>query len=184
MNNIDGLICGLCRGEKIMKKLGEHTLCPKCGGRGYLPNSEEIKEQQASKKRVLLKGQRVIVAINYVGECQDITLYGGNVNLADGTVSGYVKSIEVNYRATDNDTKNKNGVACLAQGKVYIELKDPVKMSMTDFVAYEDLDAAWAQTIIDNYLNSDSTNIKNWLNKELQQQYPPFVEAAQSPPWE
>ena len=56
----DGLICGICRGEKVIKK-GVHNLvkvdiCPKCHGRGYLPSSVELKEQQRDKKPVLLKG--------------------------------------------------------------------------------------------------------------------------------
>ena len=36
--------------------VGKSVLCPQCSGRGYLPNTEEIKEEQGNKKRVLLKG--------------------------------------------------------------------------------------------------------------------------------
>lgn len=57
MNTKDGLICGVCHGEKVLKNpVGKSVLCPQCGGRGYLPNSQEIKEQQQNKKPVLLKG--------------------------------------------------------------------------------------------------------------------------------
>ena len=51
MNTKDGLICGVCHGEKVLKNpVGKSVLCPQCGGRGYLPNSQEIKEQQQNKK--------------------------------------------------------------------------------------------------------------------------------------
>ena len=54
----DGLICGLCRGDKVLKEssTGKTHLCPKCLGSGYLPNSKNLKEQEGKKKRVLLKG--------------------------------------------------------------------------------------------------------------------------------
>lgn len=53
----DGLICGVCHGEKVVTNpVGKSVLCPQCSGRGYLPNTKEIKEEQGNKKRVLLKG--------------------------------------------------------------------------------------------------------------------------------
>jgi hypothetical protein len=55
---LDGLICGVCRGDKVLieRATGKNYLCPKCMGSGYLPNSEDLKEQKGKKKRVLLKG--------------------------------------------------------------------------------------------------------------------------------
>ena len=53
----DGLICGACHGAKVLKDhANKPALCPQCGGRGYLPDRNELKEQQSDKKRVLLKG--------------------------------------------------------------------------------------------------------------------------------
>jgi len=57
MNYKDGLICGACHGAKVLKDhANKPALCPQCGGRGYLPDKNELKEQQGEKKRVLLKG--------------------------------------------------------------------------------------------------------------------------------
>ena len=56
--SIDRLICGTCRGDKVLREsaTGKTYLCPKCLGNGYLPDRNELKEQQGDKKRVLLKG--------------------------------------------------------------------------------------------------------------------------------
>ena len=54
----DRLICGTCRGDKVLREAatGKTHLCPKCMGTGYIADSNELKEQQGEKKRVLLKG--------------------------------------------------------------------------------------------------------------------------------
>ena len=56
--SIDRLICGTCRGAKVLRETatGKTHLCPKCMGAGYIADSNELKEQQGEKKRVLLKG--------------------------------------------------------------------------------------------------------------------------------
>ena len=56
--SIDRLICGTCRGDKVLRETatGKTHLCPKCMGAGYIADSNELKEQQGEKKRVLLKG--------------------------------------------------------------------------------------------------------------------------------
>jgi Zn-finger nucleic acid-binding protein len=60
MNYRDGLICGICRGEKVVKKTTRNSdkvdICPKCNGSGYLPSSAELQERHHNKKQVLLKG--------------------------------------------------------------------------------------------------------------------------------
>lgn len=123
------------------------------------------------------------MAIVYKGECQRVTPYIGDVALSNGTVSGYIKSIEVNYTAVDNDVKNKNGAACFALCKVNIDLKEPSVMDKEDFVSYNDLDSTWAQTLIDNYLDDSSGSVKKYLDKELKKQYPPFVGDIEEVPW-
>jgi hypothetical protein len=60
MNYNDGLMCGVCRGEKVVKKStrnsGKVDICPKCKGSGYLPSSVELQERHRNKKQALLKG--------------------------------------------------------------------------------------------------------------------------------
>ena len=56
----DGLICGTCRGEKVIRNsvrnLVKVDICPKCKGSGYLPSGVELQERHRNKKQVLLKG--------------------------------------------------------------------------------------------------------------------------------
>ena len=56
--SVDRLICGVCRGDKVLREsaTGKTHLCPKCMGNGYISDSNDLKEQQGDKKRVLLKG--------------------------------------------------------------------------------------------------------------------------------
>jgi len=60
MNYRDGLICGTCRGEKVIRNsvrnLVKVDICPKCKGSGYLYSSEDLQERDNNKKQVLLKG--------------------------------------------------------------------------------------------------------------------------------
>ena len=47
MNYNDGLICGVCSGEKVLveKSTGKRDLCPQCHGRGYVPAHTKLKEE-------------------------------------------------------------------------------------------------------------------------------------------
>ena len=54
----DRMICGICKGYKIVviKESGRPNICPKCKGRGYFPTTEELKEEQSGRDKVLLHG--------------------------------------------------------------------------------------------------------------------------------
>jgi Zn-finger nucleic acid-binding protein len=54
----DRLVCGVCRGEKVLvnESSGKNDICPKCKGRGYLPTDQELKEARNGKAKVILYG--------------------------------------------------------------------------------------------------------------------------------
>jgi DnaJ-class molecular chaperone len=60
MNHRDHLICGVCRGTKVIRKVVQEMskvdICPKCNGNGYLSSSKDLQERDNNKKQVLLKG--------------------------------------------------------------------------------------------------------------------------------
>jgi hypothetical protein len=51
----DGLICGVCKGEKVVKenvlKSEKVNICPKCNGTGHL--SVGVNEQNNDKRQIL-----------------------------------------------------------------------------------------------------------------------------------
>ena len=184
MHYKDGLICGMCRGDKVIRNhvhnLVKVDICPKCQGRVYLPNSVELQEQRGDRKPVLLKGQRKTVAIDCIGECIKVITYSGTTEVVGGGLENYVKTIIVNYIGTDTVNKNASGANCMVNSIVNIELTPPAAAEIENLIPYKDLDTAWAQPIIDNYI----PNVMDWLTKEIKKQYAPYVEAPKAPPWQ
>ena len=181
MNQLkDGLICSVCHGGKVLtNSVGKSVLCPQCSGRGYLPNTEEIKEEQGNKKRVLLKGQRKNVAIVYSGSCRSLTQYTGTTKVIGGSITGYIKSIKAVYRVVDQDRVKDNGTQASAEGVIDVPLANPADVDAADLILYDDLTEDWEQTKIDDYI----PNVKEWLNKEIEKQFKP-VEEVSDPPWQ
>jgi hypothetical protein len=113
------------------------------------------------------------VAIDCIGECIKVTTYSGITNVDGGRLENYIKTITVNYTGTDTSTNKK--VATI----VNIELTPPADAQFEDLVPYDDLDSAWAQVIINNYI----PNVEAWLTKELNKQNRPSTKDPTDPPW-
>lgn len=54
---IDNMICGLCKGKKVIlnEATGKMDICPKCQGTGKLKNDQELDENKNKKNRLLLE---------------------------------------------------------------------------------------------------------------------------------
>ena len=120
------------------------------------------------------------MAIDCIGECIKVTTYSGTTKVDGGSLKNYVKTITVNYTGTDTRRKSAGGSLCTANTIVNIELTPPALAQFENLIPYDDLDSAWAQTIIDNYI----PNVEGWLTKEIKKQYTPYVEEPTDPPWQ
>ena len=99
------------------------------------------------------------MATIYRGWAVGLTIYEGDTAVADGTISGYVKSIDA-YVMVDSSRNS-------AQGRVIIDLTPPDQAKLANLVSYNSLDEAWATKKIENYLDANPGNVKGWLDNQL-----------------
>ena len=112
------------------------------------------------------------MAIDCIGRCIKVTTYSGTTQVVGGSLENYVKTLTVDY-ISSSGPKGANGI-------VHIELTPPADAQFEDLVPYDDLDSAWAQAIIDNYM----PNVEGWLTKEVNKQYRISTDEPTDPPWQ
>lgn len=56
--NDDGLICGSCKGQKVLinESTGKAEICPMCKGKGKIETTSDISESSGDSSKKLLKG--------------------------------------------------------------------------------------------------------------------------------
>jgi hypothetical protein len=118
------------------------------------------------------------MANTYSGSVVDLNVYQQDVQLADATVSGYVKSIVAKFSVLADEKNNAGDYYKADTWPVTVELSDPSTQKLSDIINYNNLTDTWAQPYINNYL----PNITEYLDKLIEQQKRPVVDTVR-PPW-